>query len=202
MEILLLRITDGCQIRMQEPECLGVGVVSLGSTNEAILIMCVTAGYKTVFIEMVGEGQSEYAVADMVDMFVVLIPPAGGDELQGLKRGIMEHSHLVVVNKADGDLMEAAMRMQYEYSSSLKFMRPISPNWRPKVLKVSSLTKEGLPELWALMQEFHQTMLRTGELLETRRKQQRVWMWNYITQHIMQVFREDPRVKLALANGS
>ncbi|XP_046642451.1 methylmalonic aciduria type A homolog, mitochondrial-like [Daphnia pulicaria] len=164
------------------------------STNEAI-IMCETAGYKTVFIETVGVGQSEYAVADMVDMFVVLIPPAGGDELQGLKRGIMEHSHLVVVNKADGDLMEAAMRMQYEYTSSLKFMRPISPNWRPKVLKVSSLTKEGLPELWAVMQEFHQTMLRTGELLETRRKQQRVWMWNYITQHIMQVFREDPRVK-------
>ncbi|EFX68819.1 hypothetical protein DAPPUDRAFT_301249 [Daphnia pulex] len=164
------------------------------STNEAI-IMCETAGYKTVFIETVGVGQSEYAVADMVDMFVVLIPPAGGDELQGLKRGIMEHSHLVVVNKADGDLMEAAMRMQYEYTSSLKFMRPISLNWRPKVLKVSSLTKEGLPELWAVMQEFHQTMLRTGELLETRRKQQRVWMWNYITQHIMQVFREDPRVK-------
>jgi LAO/AO transport system kinase len=128
----------------------------------------------------------------------------------------MEHSHLVVVNKADGDLMEAAMRMQYEYTSSLKFMRPISPNWRPKVLtltikslnqfskdfvlfkvlKVSSLTKEGLPELWAVMQEFHQTMLRTGELLETRRKQQRVWMWNYITQHIMQVVLSRPSVSV------
>jgi len=69
----------------------------------------------------------------MVDLFVVIIPPAGGDELQGLKRGIMERSHLVVVNKADGDLLEAAMRTQYEYTSSLKFMRPISPNWRPKV---------------------------------------------------------------------
>ncbi len=108
--------------------------------------------------QFLGVGQSEYAVADMVDMFVVLIPPAGGDELQvkspfnllffhfminlflsfaqGLKRGIMERSHLVVVNKADGDLMEAAMRMQYEYTSSLKFMRPISPNWRPKVLTI------------------------------------------------------------------
>ncbi|KAI9552841.1 hypothetical protein GHT06_020723 [Daphnia sinensis] len=164
------------------------------STNEAI-IMCETAGYRTVFVETVGVGQSEYEVADMVDMFVVLIPPAGGDELQGLKRGIMEHSHLVVVNKADGDLVQAALRMQYEYTSSLKFMRPISPNWKPKVMKVSSLTSEGIPELWAVMQEFHQTMVKTGELFETRRKQQRVWMWNYITQHIMQVFREDPRVK-------
>ncbi|KZS13707.1 Methylmalonic aciduria type A protein, mitochondrial [Daphnia magna] len=164
------------------------------STNEAI-IMCETAGYRTVFVETVGVGQSEYEVADMVDMFVVLIPPAGGDELQGLKRGIMEHSHLVVVNKADGDLVQAALRMQYEYTSSLKFMRPISQNWKPKVIKVSSLTGEGIPELWAVMQEFHQTMIKTGELFETRRKQQRVWMWNYITQHIMQVFREDPRVK-------
>lgn len=164
------------------------------STNEAI-IMCETAGYRTVFVETVGVGQSEYEVADMVDMFVVLIPPAGGDELQGLKRGIMEHSHLVVVNKADGDLVQAALRMQYEYTSSLKFMRPISQNWKPKVMKVSSLTGEGIPELWAVMQEFHQTMIKTGELFETRRKQQRVWMWNYITQHIMQVFREDPRVK-------
>ncbi|XP_032795708.2 methylmalonic aciduria type A protein, mitochondrial [Daphnia magna] len=164
------------------------------STNEAI-IMCETAGYRTVFVETVGVGQSEYEVADMVDMFVVLIPPAGGDELQGLKRGIMEHSHLVVVNKADGDLVQAALRMQYEYTSSLKFMRPISQNWKPKVMKVSSLTGEGIPELWVVMQEFHQTMIKTGELFETRRKQQRVWMWNYITQHIMQVFREDPRVK-------
>lgn len=165
-----------------------------------------------------GVGQSEYAVADMVDLFVVLIPPAGGDELQGLKRGIMEHSHLVVVNKADGELVEAAVRMQYEYTSSLKFMRPISPNWRPKVirkrahlahcllisvplqvLKVSSLTKDGLPELWAVMKEFHETMIQTGELFETRRKQQRIWMWSHITQHIMQVFREDPRVKMHIS---
>ena len=78
-------------------------------------------------------GQSEFAAADMVDLFVVVIPPAGGDELQGLKRGIMEHSHIVVVNKADGDLIEAAVRIQYEYTSALKFMRPISPNWRPRV---------------------------------------------------------------------
>jgi len=165
------------------------------STNEAI-IMCETAGFNTVFVETVGVGQSEYAVADMVDMFVMLIPPAGGDELQGLKRGIMEHSHLVVVNKADGDLLEAALIMQYEYTSALKFMRPISTNWKPKVLKISSRTKEGIPELWNVLQEFHKKMIQTGELFETRRKQQRIWMWNHITQHIIQVFRNDPRVNI------
>lgn len=165
------------------------------STNEAI-IMCETAGFNTVFVETVGVGQSEYAVADMVDMFVMLIPPAGGDELQGLKRGIMEHSHLIVVNKADGDLLEAALIMKYEYTSALKFMRPISTNWKPRVLKISSRTKEGLPELWEVMQEFYKKMIQTGELFETRRKQQRIWMWNHITQHIIQVFRNEPRVKM------
>jgi len=165
------------------------------STNEAI-IMCETAGFNTVFVETVGVGQSEYAVADMVDMFVMLIPPAGGDELQGLKRGIMEHSHLVVVNKADGDLLEAALIMKYEYTSALKFMRPISTNWKPRVLKISSRTKDGLPELWDVMQEFHKKMIQTGELFETRRKQQRIWMWSHITQHIIQIFRNDPRVKI------
>jgi LAO/AO transport system kinase len=125
-----------------------------------------------------------------------------------MKRGIMEHSHLVVVNKADGDLLEAAMRMQYEYMSSLKFMRPVSPNWRSKVsfhssfsdfhlieflicllkvLKVSSLTKAGIPEMWDVMQEFHKKMIDNGELLETRRKQQTIWMWNHITSHVLQV---------------
>ena len=108
--------------------------------------------------------------------------------LKGLKRGIMEHSHLVVVNKADGDLLEAALIMKYEYTSALKFMRPISTNWKPRVLKISSRTKDGLPELWDVMQEFHKKMIQTGELFETRRKQQRIWMWSHITQHIIQVF--------------
>lgn len=107
--------------------------------------------------------------------------------LKGLKRGIMEHSHLIVVNKADGDLLEAALIMKYEYTSALKFMRPISTNWKPRVLKISSRTKEGLPELWEVMQEFYKKMIQTGELFETRRKQQRIWMWNHITQHIIQV---------------
>lgn len=99
----------------------------------------------------------------------------------------MEHSHLIVVNKADGDLLEAALIMKYEYTSALKFMRPISTNWKPRVLKISSRTKEGLPELWEVMQEFYKKMIQTGELFETRRKQQRIWMWNHITQHIIQV---------------
>jgi len=180
-------------IRPSPSKCHLGGVTQ--STGEAMLL-CEASGYDTVFVETVGVGQSEFAAADMVDLFVVVIPPAGGDELQGLKRGIMEHSHIVVVNKADGDLIEAAVRIQYEYTSALKFMRPISPNWRPRVCRVSSLTREGLPELWTLMCEFRKVMVDTGELVETRKKQRRIAMWNNITYHILQVFREDDRVKV------
>lgn len=102
------------------------------STNEAILL-CEAAGYDTVLVETVGVGQSEIAVAHMVDMFVLLIPPAGGDELQGIKKGIVEMADLVLVNKADGELIIPAQRIQTEYISALKLLRKKSLQWNPSV---------------------------------------------------------------------
>lgn len=102
------------------------------TTNEAI-VLCEGAGYDIVLVETVGVGQSEFAVADMVDMFVLLIPPAGGDELQGIKRGIIERADLVVVTKSDGDLLVPARRIQAEYTSALKLLRRQSKSWNPKV---------------------------------------------------------------------
>ncbi|XP_042081930.1 methylmalonic aciduria type A protein, mitochondrial isoform X2 [Haplochromis burtoni] len=101
------------------------------TTNEAI-VLCEGAGYDIVLVETVGVGQSEFAVADMVDMFVLLIPPAGGDELQGIKRGIIERAELVVVTKSDGDLVVPARRIQAEYTSALKLLRRQSKSWNPK----------------------------------------------------------------------
>ncbi|XP_024914307.1 methylmalonic aciduria type A protein, mitochondrial isoform X2 [Cynoglossus semilaevis] len=101
------------------------------TTNEAI-VLCEGAGYDIVLVETVGVGQSEFAVADMVDMFVLLIPPAGGDELQGIKRGIIERADLVVVTKSDGDLVVPARRIQAEYTSALKLLRKQSKSWNPK----------------------------------------------------------------------
>ena len=100
-------------------------------TNEAV-VLCEAAGFDVVIVETVGVGQSEYLVADMVDMFCLVIPPAGGDELQGIKRGIVEQSDLVVVNKCDGDLVPAARRIKSEYTSALKYMRRRSPLWKPR----------------------------------------------------------------------
>ncbi|GCB77096.1 hypothetical protein scyTo_0018427 [Scyliorhinus torazame] len=103
------------------------------TTNEAI-ILCEGAGYDLVLVETVGVGQSEFAVADMVDMLILFIPPAGGDELQGIKRGIIEMADLVVITKADGDFLLPAKKIQAEYRSALRLLRSRSKNWQPKVV--------------------------------------------------------------------
>ncbi|XP_005995602.1 methylmalonic aciduria type A protein, mitochondrial [Latimeria chalumnae] len=164
------------------------------TTNEAI-VLCEGAGYDTVLVETVGVGQSEFAVADMVDIFVLLIPPAGGDELQGIKRGIIEMADLVVVTKADGDLIVPARRIQAEYVSALKLLRKRSSVWKPKVMHISSRTGEGIPELWSKMSEFHSAVLSSGELIARRQKQQKVWMWNLIGENVLEHFRKHPAVR-------
>ncbi|OPJ75895.1 methylmalonic aciduria type A protein, mitochondrial isoform B [Patagioenas fasciata monilis] len=131
------------------------------TTNEAILL-CEGGGYDVVLVETVGVGQSEFAVADMVDMFVLLLPPAGGDELQGIKRGIIEMADLVAINKADGDLVVPARRIQAEYISAMKLLRKRSKVWRPKVMRISAKTGEGISDMWDKMTEFRDLMLTSG----------------------------------------
>ncbi|XP_028305333.1 methylmalonic aciduria type A protein, mitochondrial isoform X2 [Gouania willdenowi] len=114
------------------------------TTNEAI-VLCEGAGYDVVLVETVGVGQSEFAVADMVDMFVLLIPPAGGDELQGIKRGIIERADLVVVTKSDGELLVPARRIQAEYTSALKLLRKRSKSWNPKHFQTTRPRSSSLP---------------------------------------------------------
>lgn len=155
-------------------------------TNEAV-VLCEAAGYDIVIVETVGVGQSEYLVADMVDMFCLVIPPAGGDELQGIKRGIVEQSDLVVVNKCDGDLVPAARRIKSEYTSALKYMRRKSPLWRPKVKMMSSLTGDGMGDVWDAMQKYNSVMVESGHKLEKRAIQRQKWMWAYINSRLLEV---------------
>lgn len=167
------------------------------TTNEAI-VLCEGAGYDIVLVETVGVGQSEFAVADMVDMFVLLIPPAGGDELQGIKRGIIERADLVVVTKSDGDLIVPARRIQAEYTSALKLLRRQSKSWNPKVVRASSQTFDGIPEVWAKMEGYRETMLANSELQGRRRAQQKVWMWSLIQESVLYHFQNHPSVREAL----
>lgn len=171
------------------------------NTQEAVLL-CEGAGYDVIIVETVGVGQSETAVADMVDMFVLLVPPAAGDELQGLKKGIVEIADIVVITKADGDLLPAARRIQTEYLSALKLVRrALNYPWRPRVLRVSSLENEGIEELWDTMKEFHGVMKDTGEFENRRSDQQRTWLWTHLQWQLMHRFQSDAKMFEAISEA-
>ena len=167
------------------------------NTMEALLL-CEGAGYDIVIVETVGVGQSEIAVADMTDMFILIIPPAGGDELQGLKRGVIENCDFVLVNKADGDLIPAARKIQTEYTSALKFIPRKYKHWRPRVRRISSLSGNDMSHVWDLMMDLFAYLLNSDILYTKRKTQQVLWMWNHIRSKIITEFKKDPLVNKQL----
>ncbi len=148
-------------------------------TREAMALV-EAAGFTTVIVETVGVGQSETAVADMVDMFLLLLAPGGGDELQGIKRGIMELADLVVVNKADGAFLKAARHAASDYASALSLIRPRLAAWTPKVLQVSALENRGLDEVWQTACACRVALLADGSFESQRGEQARRWMWSEV----------------------
>ncbi len=162
-------------------------------TAESLLV-CEAAGFDVVIVETVGVGQSETAVADMVDMFLLLMQPGAGDELQGFKRGIMELADLILVNKADGELAPAAERAAAEYRGALQFLRPASRAWRPEVMKVSALSGLGMAEAWAAVGRFRAALTESGELAEKRAAQALARMWREIGDSLMAALRADPEI--------
>ena len=139
-------------------------------TREAMLL-CEAAGFDVVIIETVGVGQSELAVADLVDLFVLLASPSGGDDLQGIKRGIMELADLIVVNKADGDRVALAKRARGDYRHALRMLPPSTPGWETPVQIASAAEGTGLKEIWESV-EAHRALLEESGLLHERRRQQ------------------------------
>src|SRR5205085_314123 len=118
------------------------------------MLLCEAAGYDVVIVETVGVGQSEIEVADMVDMFILMLLPGSGDELQGIKKGIVELADLIVVNKADGDLMQQAKRVRADYAAALRLLHTAGASWQPKVLTCSALQGDGIPDVWKQIGEF------------------------------------------------
>jgi LAO/AO transport system kinase len=162
-------------------------------TREAILV-CEAAGFDTVLVETVGAGQAETAVADMVDMFVLILPPASGDELQGLKRGIVELADLVLVNKADGALFDHATRAAAEYGNALRLIRPAGPEWQPAVRAVSALTGSGVDAVWDDVGEFRAALEASGAWERKRADQARAALWAEIGDGLLERFRAAPAV--------
>ena len=163
-------------------------------TRETILL-CESAGYDVVIVETVGVGQSEYAVADMVDMFVLLVQPGGGDDLQGIKRGVMELADLIIVTKSDGDLKHSAQRTAQDLRSALSFLRNESDDWVPKVIPCSALNSEGIEEAWKIMQLFHSKLNTSGGLARKRGSQASSWMWAEVQETLVGRLRESQSAK-------
>ena len=169
-------------------------------TREAVSL-CEAAGFDVVLIETVGVGQSETLVAEMADLFILLLAPAGGDELQGVKRGIMEMADLILVNKADGDLKSAALRTVADYAGALRLLRkrPQDPAGFPKALPVSALEDHGLTEAWAQMQELAAWRRAEGHFARMRAEQARHWFEAEVRDGMLARLHSDPALRAQMA---
>ena len=167
-------------------------------TRETILL-CEAAGFDAVLVETVGVGQAETAVAEIVDMFVLILPPAGGDELQGIKRGVVELADLVLVNKADGELAGMAHRTAADYTSAIGLIRPPYPEWQIPVCAISALEGIGIREVWDDVARFRAALEYTGAWSRRRAEQARTALWSEIGDSLVDHFRAAPGVAERLA---
>jgi len=168
-------------------------------TRESMII-CEAAGHDVILVETVGVGQSETAVASMVDFFLVLMLAGAGDELQGIKKGILELSDAIVINKADGNNIERAKEARAEYESALNLMESKSSVWSVPVLTCSALTMDGLEDVWKAILEYRQKLTEAGELAEKRRLQAIDWMWSLVENGLKDRFFENQKVKAQLSD--
>ncbi|MBB55312.1 MAG: methylmalonyl Co-A mutase-associated GTPase MeaB [Magnetovibrio sp.] len=150
-----------------------------------VMVASEAAGFDVVLVETVGVGQSETAVVNLTDMFLLLIAPGGGDDLQGIKKGVVEMADLIAVNKADGDLLAAAERAQQDYSSALQLLRQQPDAWQPRVMACSAMEGTGVAALWDAVLEFQNLREESGQLIERREEQAAAWMWGEISEALL-----------------
>lgn len=173
------------------------GGVSRGTRNA--ILLCEAAGFDAVLVETVGVGQAETAVAEIVDMFMLILPPTGGDELQGIKRGVVELADLVLINKADGEFAAAAQRSAADYANALRLMRPPLPEWQVPVRMVSALEGTGIREVWEDVAHFRAALEATDAWSRRRAEQARAALWSEIGDSLLDHFRAAPAVARRLA---
>jgi LAO/AO transport system kinase len=166
-------------------------------TRETMLL-CEAAGYDVVLVETVGVGQSEIAVSDMTDFFLVLVLAGAGDELQALKKGVIELADMIAINKADGDNLGRAKGAAAEYKAALHILTPASSNWSPPVITCSALNGGGIADLWSNILEHRERLTASGELATRRGEQQVKWMWTMLEERLFAPLRSDRTVKAEL----
>jgi LAO/AO transport system kinase len=170
------------------PSASGTSLGGVSTKTRETMLLCEAAGYDTIFIETVGVGQSETAVKSMVDFFLLLMLAGAGDELQGIKKGIMEMADAIVITKADGDNQQSCARARQEYENALHLFPPSENGWYPPVLTCSSITKEGLDDIWDTVLKFCHQMRNSGDFVKNRQKQNVEWMHEIILYSLRQKF--------------
>ena len=164
-----------------------------GKTRETMMV-CEAAGFDVILVETVGVGQTEIEVASMVDFFLLLLVAGAGDQYQGIKKGIIEMAHAIVITKADGDNIHIAAAAREEYSKALSLLRPESPLWRPPAVTCSAHDPKSVEDIWGIVSQYIERLGNTGELSKRRARQSVDWMLAMVEQGLMQQFRENPRV--------
>jgi LAO/AO transport system kinase len=180
------------------PSPSGLTLGGVARRTRETMLVCEAAGFDVVIVETVGVGQSETVVADMVDLFLVLLLPNAGDELQGIKKGLLELAEIVAINKADGAALPAARSAWRDVQAALRYTRGRASAWKPVALLCSALTGDGLPELWQTCEAHRQALLTSGELESRRKEQQLRWMWSMIDEQLGTAFRAHPAVAARL----
>ncbi|MDE5646718.1 MAG: methylmalonyl Co-A mutase-associated GTPase MeaB [Muribaculaceae bacterium] len=168
-------------------------------TRETI-VLCEAAGFNNVFVETVGVGQSETAVHSMVDFFLLIQLAGTGDELQGIKRGIMEMADGIVINKADGDNVHRAQLAQAQFKSALQLFPPTASGWKPEVLTYSGYYELGIPEVWDMIDRYFDYVKGNGYFFRRRQEQARYWMYESINEQLRDHFYRNPEIETVLPN--
>ncbi|MFO7713165.1 methylmalonyl Co-A mutase-associated GTPase MeaB [Desulfosarcina sp.] len=190
-----LSVAPGAFIR---PSPSGGTLGGVARMTRETLLVCEAAGFDVVIVETVGVGQSETTVASMVDFFLVLMLAGAGDELQGIKKGVLELADGVAINKADGDNIEKAEMARRSYEMALHLLNPATPNWSPPVLTCSALTLAGVDQLWETVQDHRRRLSASGELDQKRSSQALAWMWSRIEDGLKERFFSNPAIKARL----
>jgi len=181
------------------PSPSGRGAGGVAQRSRETLLLCEAAGFDVVLVETVGVGQGEIAVAAMVDFFLVLMLPGAGDELQGIKKGVLELADAIVVNKADGDNLARARAALSDLRAALRYLPRKRASWKTRVMMASGLTGNHIDDVWTVVEEHHAQLAASGELAGLRAEQQRAWMWSLIGERLERSFRSDATVAATLA---
>lgn len=182
------------------PSPSGASPGGIARRTRETMLLCEAAGFDVILVETVGVGQGETAVAAMVDFFLVLALPGSGDELQGIKKGVLELADAIAVNKADGDGKTRARHALSDLKAAFRYLPPKRKSWRTRAVTTSGITGDGLEDLWTIIEEHRAILEKSGELTELRAEQQCAWMWSLIRERLEHAFRAHPAVAAELAD--